>query len=275
MKYLRKLDYMKRSLSSLITDTNVREFNAFEIETALIKESPSQARTEFNESKLAELTESIRKNGVLQPLIVQEVATGKYELIAGERRLRASKLAGLKKVPCLVKDISSRDAAVIGLVENIQRAQLNAIDESSGFKHLMETYNLESKEIALLVGKSRSYVSNSLRLSKLSKKVIAALKSDVVTMGQIRPLINLPSENQDKILDEIKLLKLSSRQVEDKVRNLNASSPSSDEANRFYKNFFEDKTGSKVEVQSKKDKFKVVLNFNSSEALKAFVEKIN
>ena len=275
MKYLRKLDYMKRSLSSLITDTNVREFNAFEIETALIKESPSQARTEFNESKLGELTESIRKNGVLQPLIVQEVATGKYELIAGERRLRASKLAGLKKVPCLVKDISSRDAAVIGLVENIQRAQLNAIDESSGFKHLMETYNLESKEIALLVGKSRSYVSNSLRLSKLSKKVIAALKSDVVTMGQIRPLINLPSENQDKILDEIKLLKLSSRQVEDKVRNLNASSPSSDEANRFYKNFFEDKTGSKVEVQSKKDKFKVVLNFNSSEALKAFVEKIN
>ena len=266
---------MKRSLSSLITDTNVREFNAFEIETALIKESPSQARTEFNESKLGELTESIRKNGVLQPLIVQEVATGKYELIAGERRLRASKLAGLKKVPCLVKDISSRDAAVIGLVENIQRAQLNAIDESSGFKHLMETYNLESKEIALLVGKSRSYVSNSLRLSKLSKKVIAALKSDVVTMGQIRPLINLPSENQDKILDEIKLLKLSSRQVEDKVRNLNASNPSSDEAIRFYKNFFEDKTGSKVEVQSKKDKFKVVLNFNSSQSLKAFVEKIN
>ena len=139
----------------------------------------------------------------------------------------------------------------------------------------METYNLESKEIALLVGKSRSYVSNSLRLSKLSEKVIAALKSNTVTMGQIRPLINLSSELQDKILDEIKLLKLSSRQVEDKVRNLNTSDPSSDEAIRFYKNFFEDKTGSKAEVQTKKDKFKVVLNFNSSEALKTFVEKLN
>lgn len=266
---------MKRSLSSLITDTNVREFNAFEIEITSIKESSSQARTEFDESKLGELTESIRKNGILQPLIVQEVDTGKYELIAGERRLRASKLAGLIKVPCLVKDISSRDAAVIGLVENIQRAQLNAIDESSGFKHLMETYNLESKEIALLVGKSRSYVSNSLRLSKLSEKVITALKSNTVTMGQIRPLINLSSDLQDKILDEIKLLKLSSRQVEDKVRNLNTSDPSSDEAIRFYKNFFEDKTGSKAEVQTKKDKFKVVLNFNSSETLKAFVEKLN
>ena len=266
---------MKRSLSSLITDTNVREFNAFEIETSSIKESSSQARTEFDDSKLNELTESIRKNGILQPLIVQEVASGKYELIAGERRLRASKLAGLKKVPCLVKDISSRDAAVIGLVENIQRAELNAIDESSGFKHLMETYKLEAKEIALLVGKSRSYVSNSLRLSKLSKKVIDSLKSQVVTMGQIRPLINLPSELQDKMLDEIKLLKLSSRQVEDKVRNLNTSDPSSDEVIRHYKNFFEEKIGSKVEVQTKNGKFKVLLNFNSSEALKTFVEKIN
>ena len=266
---------MKRSLSSLITDTNVREFNALEIETKLIKESTSQARTEFNDSKLNELTESIRKNGILQPLIVQELAGNKYELIAGERRLRASKLAGLEKIPCLVKDVSSRDAAVIGLVENIQRAQLNAIDESVGFKHLVDTYNLESKEIALLVGKSRSYVANSLRLSKLSQKVISSLKADDVTMGQIRPLINLPINIQEKILDEIILLKLSSRQVEEKARNINSSEPSSDETSVYYKNYFEDKIGSKVEVQSRRGKFKVILNFNSSEALKTFVEKIN
>ena len=264
---------MKRSLSSLITDTNVREFNALEIETKLIKESTSQARTEFNDSKLNELTESIRKNGILQPLIVQELSGNNYELIAGERRLRASKLAGLEKIPCLVKDVSSRDAAVIGLVENIQRAQLNAIDESAGFNHLVETYNLESKEIALLVGKSRSYVANSLRLSKLSQKVISSLKADNVTMGQIRPLINLPINIQEKILDEIILLKLSSRQVEDKVRNINSSEPSSDETSVYYKNYFEDKIGSKVEVQSRKGKFKVILNFNSLEALKTFAEE--
>ena len=178
-------------------------------------------------------------------------------------------------MPCLPKDVSSRDAAVIGLVENIQRAQLNAIDESAGFNHLVETYNLESKEIALLVGKSRSYVANSLRLSKLSQKVISSLKADNVTMGQIRPLINLPINIQEKILDEIILLKLSSRQVEDKVRNINSSEPSSDETSVYYKNYFEDKIGSKVEVQSRKGKFKVILNFNSSEALKTFVEKIN
>jgi len=96
-----------------------------------------------------------------------------------------------------------------------------------------------------------------------------------VTMGQIRPLINLPINIQEKILDEIILLKLSSRQVEDKVRNINSSEPSSDETSVYYKNYFEDKIGSKVEVQSRKGKFKVILNFNSSEALKTFVEKIN
>ena len=148
-------------------------------------------------------------------------------------------MACLERIPCLVKDVSSRDAAVIGLVENIQRDQLNAIDESTGFQHLVETYNLESKEIALLVGKSRSYVSNSLRLSKLSLKVISSLKSGEVTMGQIRPLINLPNSLQEKILDEIKLLRLSSRQVEDKVRSIHTSDPSTDEMTIFYKNYFE------------------------------------
>ena len=160
-------------------------------------------------------------------------------------------------------------------MENIQRDQLNAIDESTGFKHLVETYNLESKEIAILVGKSRSYVANSLRLSKLSLKVITSLKSGEVTMGQIRPLINLPETRQEEILEEIKLLGLSSRQVEDKVRSINTTDPSSDEIAIYYKNYFEDKTGSKAEVQNKKNKFKVILNFNSSESLKEFVEKIN
>ena len=266
---------MKRSLSTLITDTNVREFKAIEINIVNIKESSSQARTEFDDSKLEELADSIRKNGILQPLIVQEISNDKYELIAGERRLRASKLANLDKIPCLVRDVSSRDAAVIGLVENIQRAQLNAVDESIGFKDLSEKHNLDPKEIGLLVGKSRSYVSNSLRLSKLSEKVISALKSNEVSLGQVRPLINLPNDLQEKILDEIIHLNLSSRQVENKIRDLNSSETSSDETTLFYKNYFEDKTGSKVEVQYRKGKYKVVLNFTSPDAIKDFVEKLN
>ena len=118
---------MKRSLSSLITDTNVREFKAIEIEISQIKKSETQARTNFDKSKLLELSHSIVKNGILQPLIVQEAGENQYRLIAGERRLRAAKEAGLKSVPCLVKDVSSREAAVIGLVENVQRKQLKIL----------------------------------------------------------------------------------------------------------------------------------------------------
>ena len=157
---------MKRSLSSLITDTNVREFKAIEIDLSLINRSDTQARTNFDKEKLSELSQSITKNGILQPLIVQEVGPNEYKLIAGERRLRASKEAGLKSVPCLIKDVSTRDAAVIGLVENVQRKQLNTTEEAAGYKRLIEEYNLETKDIATLVGKSRSYVSNLLRLSK-------------------------------------------------------------------------------------------------------------
>ncbi len=142
---------MKRSLSSLITDTNVREYKVREINVQNISESNSQARTTFDENKLNELKNSIQKNGLLQPLIVQEVEPNKYKLIAGERRLRASKMVGLEKVPCLIKDISERDAAIVGLVENIQRERLNHIDEAMGYKEISEKFNLSPEEIGLLV----------------------------------------------------------------------------------------------------------------------------
>ena len=155
---------MKRSLSSLITDTNVREYKIKEINIEDIAESNTQARKTFDNSKLNELKNSIQKNGLLQPLIVQETQPNKYRLIAGERRLRASKLAGLNKVPCLIKDIGERDAAIIGLVENIQRERLNHIEEAMGYKDISSKFNLSPEEIGILVGKSRAHVSNILRL---------------------------------------------------------------------------------------------------------------
>jgi len=264
---------MKRSLSSLITDTNVREFKAIEIDISLINKSETQARMNFDKEKLSELSQSIAKNGILQPLIVQEVGPNEYKLIAGERRLRASKEAGLKSVPCLIKDVSSREAAVIGLVENVQRKQLNTTEEAAGYKRLIDEYNLETKDIATLVGKSRSYVSNLLRLSKLSTKVYRALKEEAVTMGQVKPLINLKEKEQDQLLSEILNLKLSSRQVEERVRNISNNNKEISEEIVHYKNFFEDKTGSKVDIKKNKNKFKVTLNFSTEEELKEFVNK--
>ena len=123
---------MKRSLSSLIENTDVREFKVVDIEVGKISESKTQARTYFDEKKLDELSESIKKSGVLQPIIVQLLGNDRYQLIAGERRLRASKAAGLKTIPCLVKDVTDKDAAVLGLVENVQRSQLNTIEDALG-----------------------------------------------------------------------------------------------------------------------------------------------
>ena len=265
---------MKRSLSSLITDTNVREYNVKKINIQNISESTSQARTTFDENKLNELKNSIQKNGLLQPLIVQETEPDKYKLIAGERRLRAARMVGLKSVPCLIKDISERDAAIVGLVENIQRERLKHIEEAMGYKEISEKYNLSSEEIGLLVGKSRSHVSNILRLTNLSDTVYQALKEEKVTMGQVRPLINLELNLQNSILNEIISLKLSSRAVEDKVRDLNNDKVSGQEVTH-YKDFFEDKTGSKVKLNKSKEKYKLIFSFDSKEKLDNFVNKIN
>lgn len=265
---------MKRSLSSLITDTNVREYKIKEINIEDIAESNTQARKTFDNSKLNELKNSIQKNGLLQPLIVQETEPNKYRLIAGERRLRASKLVGLNKVPCLIKDIGERDAAIIGLVENIQRERLNHIEEAMGYKDISSKFNLSPEEIGILVGKSRAHVSNILRLTNLSEKVYKALQDQVVTMGQVRPLINLNEELQNQILDEIISFKLSSRAVEDKIRNLNIENVSDEEVSH-YKNFFEDKAGSKVKINKSKKKYKISLTFESKEKLDNFVNRIN
>ena len=265
---------MKRSLSSLITDTNVREYEVKEININIISESESQARKIFDENKLEELKSSIQKNGLLQPIIVQETEPNKYKLIAGERRLRASKLAGLNEIPCLVKDVSERDAAILGLVENIQRERLNHIEEAIAYKEISEKFSLSPEEIGRLVGKSRAHVSNILRLTNLSDKVYSALKDQIVSMGQVRPLINLDSELQDNILNEIINQKLSSRAVEDRVRNLNLDSYTDEELSH-YRNFFEDKTGSKVKISKNIDKYKLFLTFDSKENLNDFITKLN
>ena len=265
---------MKRSLNTLIKNTDVREFKIIDIEIQKISESKSQARTYFDPKKLDELSESIKKSGLLQPLIVQDVGKDSYQLIAGERRLRASKLAGLKTIPCLVKDVSDKEAAVLGLVENIQRSQLNTIEEALGYKSLKETYGLNAKEIGLLVGKSRSFIANLLRISNLSKTVQEALKSEKISFGQARPLIVLDHNLQDKLLWEIIQRSMNSRQVEEKVNELNGKSLISEEVVHA-KNELENLVGSKVQVKKTGKSFKVNLNFQDFEKLKEFINNLS
>jgi ParB family chromosome partitioning protein len=265
---------MKRSLNSLIESTDVREFKVVNVEILKISESKSQARTYFDPNKLEELSESIKKSGVLQPIIVQQVGNESYQLIAGERRLRAGKSAGLKTIPCLVKDVSDKDAAVLGLVENVQRSQLNTIEEALGYKSLKETYGLSAKEIGLLVGKSRPFIANLLRISNLSNAVQDALKNDRVSFGQARPLIVLDHNLQDRLLSEIIRTSMNSRQVEEKVSELNGKSSISEEVIHA-KSELENLVGSKVQIKKIGKSFKVNLNFQDFEKLKQFINNLS
>tara|TARA_B100000900_G_C20410349_1_gene646556 strand:- start:25 stop:822 length:798 start_codon:yes stop_codon:yes gene_type:complete len=265
---------MKRSLNTLIETTDVREFKVVEIEIKKISESKSQARTYFDPKKLEELSESIKKSGVLQPIIVQQVGNESYQLIAGERRLRASRLAGLKTIPCLVKDVSDRDAAVLGLVENVQRSQLNTIEEALGYKSLKEAHGLSAKEIGLLVGKSRPFIANLLRISNLSDAVQNALKDERISFGQARPLIVLDHSLQDRLLTEIIRTSMNSRQVEEKVSELNGKSSISEEVIHA-KNELENLVGSKVQIKKTGKSFKVNLNFQDFEKLKKFINNLS
>ena len=265
---------MKRSLNTLIENTDVREFKVVEIEIKKISESKSQARTYFDPKKLEELSESIKKSGVLQPIIIQQVGNESYQLIAGERRLRASRLAGLKTIPCLVKDVSDRDAAVLGLVENVQRSQLNTIEEALGYKSLKESHGLSAKEIGLLVGKSRPFIANLLRISNLSDAVQNALKDERISFGQARPLIVLDHSLQDRLLTEIIRTSMNSRQVEEKVSELNGKSSISEEVIHA-KNELENLVGSKVQIKKTGKSFKVNLNFQDFEKLKKFINNLS
>ncbi len=265
---------MKRSLNSLIETTDVREFKIVDIEILKISESKSQPRTYFDPNKLEELSESIKKSGVLQPIIVQHVGNESFQLIAGERRLRASKSAGLKTIPCLVKDVSDKDAAVLGLVENVQRSQLNTIEEALGYKSLKEIYGLSAKEIGLLVGKSRPFIANLLRISNLSNAVQDALKNERISFGQARPLIVLDHNLQDRLLSEIVRTSMNSRQVEEKVGELNGKSSINEEVIHA-KSELENLIGSKVQIKKIGESFKVNLNFKDFENLKKFINNLS
>ena len=264
---------MKRTLSDLITNSDTKDLLVRNVNINSINESPTQARKKFDQKKLEELRDSISKNGILQPLIVQKLENNKYELIAGERRLRASKMLKLESVPCLIKDVSQRDAVVLGIVENIQRSQLNSIEEALAYKNLKENFDLTNDEIGFLVGKSRPHISNMLRISNLSPNSQNALTNEEVSFGQIKPIIVLEHSIQDRILEDIISLNLSSREVEEKVRQLNNFK--ADQESLHYKKLLENLLGTKVLFKKNKNKTKITFTLNSKEELDSFINKIS
>ena len=216
-----------------------------------------QPRTYFNETKLEELANSIKKNGIIQPIAVREdkVDPGRYEIIAGERRWIAAQKAGLHDVPIIILDLDDNEALEVAIVENIQRDDLNSIEEAKAFQRLSEEFGYDHEKIAHFMSKSRSHISNTLRLLTLPTDVIAMVEEGDLTAGQARPLIGIASASS--IAEEIVAKKLSARSVELLVRS--KKGPQKIGSNKIDSNIIseqkkiQDNLGLNVSIKNKKN----------------------
>ncbi|CAM4271128.1 ParB/RepB/Spo0J family partition protein [Vibrio agarivorans] len=185
-----------------------------------------QPRKDMSDEALAELSASIQSQGIIQPIVVRKVAEERYEIIAGERRWRAAKQAGLKQVPCLIKNVQDRAAVAMSLIENIQREDLNAIEESQALERLQEEFQLTHQQIADVIGKSRATVSNLLRLNQLEEQVKLLVEQKSLEMGHARALLALESESQYQVAEQIVKKSLTVRQAEALVKKTLAAQQS-------------------------------------------------
>ena len=209
-----------KGLSALFGDQKTNKDDtkiSVNVKKALIGEigrNKYQPRTIFEESKLDELAASIKKNGIIQPIAVRKTtkASEPYEIVAGERRWLAAQKAGLHEVPITILDLNDSETLEVAIVENIQREDLNVIEEANGYKRLNEEFGYDQEKIAKFMSKSRSHISNTLRLLNLPKDIIEVIKSGELTAGQARPLVGLP--NASSIAEEIVSKKLSARSIE-------------------------------------------------------------
>ncbi len=177
-----------------------------------------QPRQNFNPSSLQELAQSIKTHGLLEPLIIQPISNQQYEIIAGERRWRAAKLAGLTTVPCLIGAYSNQQAAAIALIENIQRENLNPIEEALGYRRLIDEFNFQQTDVATLIGKSRTHVTNALRVLSLCPEVKNMLSKNVLSIGHAKIMVGLNPYQQIAIAEQTIQKNWSVRQLEDYLR---------------------------------------------------------
>jgi ParB family chromosome partitioning protein len=208
-----------RGLDALLPKEN-REPGLTLVSIHEIRPNTRQPRKDFDDDTIAELTASIKEKGIIQPIVVRQAGSG-YEIIAGERRWRAAQRAGIVKVPVVVKDATDMEALELALIENLQREDLNPIEEASGYQHLIEVYGLTHEEVSVQIGKDRSTITNHLRLLRLSEEAKRALIEGEITAGHARALLGLESASDaNLVLQAIRKKKLSVRTTESLIRNM-------------------------------------------------------
>ncbi|MBW1697824.1 MAG: ParB/RepB/Spo0J family partition protein [Deltaproteobacteria bacterium] len=267
-----------RGLDALIPESeplqNLRE-DYFQCDIHLIRPNPFQPRHDFSETELAELAKSIEQQGVLQPLLVRKADTG-YELITGERRLRAAKLAGLGQVPVLIKEVSDRTLLEMSIIENIQREDLNPLEEAEAYHRLIEEFNLTQDQAASRVGKSRPAVANLLRLRQLPEPIKSSIRDGTLSMGHARALLGADNPAQQNAAWRQVIAKgLSVRQTEELVKRLKevkkkSEKPAEKSEDVYYNSVAEDlsrQLGTRVQIRRHGKKGKLEIEFYSDEDL--------
>ena len=261
-----------RGLSALFGDSSPKEksqvFNNNMVAIADLSRNPYQPRQNFKEEKLEELVNSIKKNGIIQPIAVRpsKSQNGKFEIVAGERRWLAAQRAGLHEIPVSILELSDVESLEVAIVENIQRDDLNPIEEAKGYKRLNQEFDYDHESISKLMSKSRSHVSNTLRLLTLPSDVISMLEEGTLTSGQARPLIGL--SNASSIAEEIVSKNYSARKVEYLTRNKkNLSKNKIFDANILKaQDRIERNLGLKVQINNKKNNSgKVIIEYKDLE----------
>lgn len=270
-----------KGLNALISEMDSSEQTIEQVSINECRTNPYQPRKTFDADAIEELKVSIMEYGIIQPLIVRKSIKG-YEIVAGERRFRAAKEAGLTEVPAIVKDFDDKEMMEVALLENLQREDLTVIEEATAYKNLIEELDLTQEELSNKLGKSRSHIANTMRLLSLPEEVIIYISNGELSMGHGRALLGL--KNADKMLplvNKIRKSKLNVRQVEKIILELNAEKQ--DTKKQEKKDIFitetEDKLrdilGTNVRIQKNKRKGKIEIDFHSNDELDRFIQLLD
>ena len=269
-----------RGLESLFNENATDEKGIVTLRLSEIEPNRNQPRTKFDEDALIELADSIEKHGLIQPIVVRPTSSGVYQIVAGERRWRACRMAGLNEVPVVIKELDDQKYFEVALIENLQREDLNAVEEAQGYRTLIDLYRLTQEQVAESVGKSRSAVTNALRLLNLDEKALEALKNGQITAGHARAILAAETkENAEQMLKSA-LAGASVRELEAQAKSPTKSKKTTAQTqkNNFYSEVeisLKNELGRKVDIKSKGNgKGTITIEFYSDDELADFAKKI-
>jgi len=265
-----------RGLDALIAPGGEAGLEVSELDIELVKARPRQPRVRFNEEGMQELVNSVREHGVLQPILVRPVGEGAFEVIAGERRLRAARIAGLERIPVVIRDIGEQEASELALIENLQREDLNPVEEAVAFQEMIERFGYTQEKLAERIGKSRSYVANALRLLNLSSEVLAMVERGELTAGHARSILSAARDEAEQIRMARRIVRfgLSVRDIEESGRRRAAKQGRKEAEVADLEERLQERLGTKANIVKNRRGGRIEIFFYSDEDLMRIVDML-